>query len=592
MKTLLLFGIGLLIWTGINLTTYFTLINTFKSNQQTSDTQQNQQYINVFINEEKNIYTTMNTLLHSQKEFIEFIGDLPLTLETYASIMNSRGFVIGNYFQNIRYSPLVQADQLADFIQRGKQLIDPAFTVYPLHTSTNCYIPIFYASPTQSFPKSRYGFDLNGFEPIKTAFFDKFQSLTFLNSNHSNSNVSNTYDVLVSNPIKFAASLSDMDLGIYIGNLAYSNTSILGINYIAILLRDYINAVIANTYSKVSNIHVDFIVYFNHSIVAQSTTDFHNLDSITSTPTSILYLFDEYTLHLFIQTTSNIYLQYQTLLRIILPSTYFFITIYLCTIYYYTRSLLLFKTQKIKEINNMVTYVNHELRNPLNIVYGMSQIIQLKTKHEIEIMQKTDHFFEELYSNISTVINSVRSITLIVNDVLDMQKLEENRLEINIQRYTWKELMYDFKKSVIHKLYESHHNVTTIIEEEWDESCCFYTDKNRLLQILVNLYTNAVKYTNEGSIIVKKQYESNYIKISIIDTGTGISAQIQTKIFKEIIMKTTNNFNSSGMGLYICKMLANKLKYKLYFTSSPQGTTFVLEIPTQPINTNTNTNIV
>jgi hypothetical protein len=96
--------------------------------------------------------------------------------------------------------------------------------------------------------------------------------------------------------------------------------------------------------------------------------------------------------------------------------------------------------------------------------------MELELELGLELESKQTHFFKELYSNISTVINSVRCITLIVNDVLDLQKLEENRLEVDIQPYSWRELMYDFKKSVIHKLYEAHHNVTTIIEDEYEDA--------------------------------------------------------------------------------------------------------------------------
>jgi signal transduction histidine kinase len=264
---------------------------------------------------------------------------------------------------------------------------------------------------------------------------------------------------------------------------------------------------------------------------------------------------------------------------------------------------------KYNETKKLMTYVNHELRNPLNIIYGLSQTTDKKiiniinslilnqhtTNNNIDLTKimninsalinfphehhkKAFESLREIYSNIMTIHNSSRMASIIVNDVLDLQKLEDNRMIINKTNFTSIDLTNDIYKSISYKINEYDSFIKTLFFI--DPNISFHTDKNRLIQIIVNLYTNSVKFTKNGNItIIIKYDDSENIIISVTDSGIGISENIKDNIFKKPFICNKSTVNSIGIGLYISSMIAKILNFDLSFVSKINiGTTFTIKI--------------
>lgn len=237
-----------------------------------------------------------------------------------------------------------------------------------------------------------------------------------------------------------------------------------------------------------------------------------------------------------------------------------------------------------REMNSMISYVNHELRNPLSCIKGL---IELSID---DINELND--IGSILSNLHTANNSCDLLKHIINDILDISKLNENKLEIKITEIDCVILIKELLRTMKFKI-EEIPNVRIITNIEISS---VKTDELRLIQILINLLSNAIKFTKTGSITISIQNLSkSYIKIpqisqpshytifSITDTGRGIHKQDFNKIFipyKQIEHIDYIRYGGVGLGLYLCKLLVKRLNGEIGFTSEfDKGSTFWFVIP-------------
>jgi signal transduction histidine kinase len=233
--------------------------------------------------------------------------------------------------------------------------------------------------------------------------------------------------------------------------------------------------------------------------------------------------------------------------------------------------------------NKMLSYVNHEIRNPLNCIASLIQI-SMDEIDELMLIQLGDtngkcdrsgefgkYSFNEMKSNLFTAVNACALLNHIVNDILDFRKLYDNKLEICKTEINFKL----FSKSV-HNIIRSKLSENPQVEfkiENPNNIQSFFSDRNRILQVVLNFLTNAMKFTESGTIVLKieKIMEiTNDIKISITDTGRGIAKKDFHKIFSPFSQTgpvTERSLSSSGLGLYLCKMLAHLFPGEVGFTS-------------------------
>lgn len=574
--------------------------NILQDNQTNHVDQILDQYKTSYIVSEGNILQYINNILSIQ-DFIFVNQSNMVTQNQYQNITRFDLTPFKNIFENFRYSPVVY--NRTQYNKFGVKNINPNFSIknnFDFKTSDNYflnepqfYIPIAYSNPEFVSP-SGYGFDLYNFTDTRETFFNNFLCLS---------------DHVIGNTLPFFNSVDDKDLGFYIGKMSFSNCTmqcantfnnlivqnnqcIIGFNYVAMLLRVFINGIIDDLkQSIVIDVRdVTFEVFDSRSshIVSRSL-------KVNNNPSETL------SLNIFQSTSSafrsgnninyriNIYfdddvydesINDQILITIYVFSIFTVVSIVIISIIYYLiQKTFIIQKQKTNNVRELSNYVNHELRNPLNIISAVSQIIYLRLEKNLKDKAPVD--IKIIHSDIGTIINSTRMVSLIVNDVLDMQRLEENKLIIENTTFFIEELFTMFEKSITHIKDEISSYIQSVIN--YDTNFQLHTDKNRLLQILVNIYANSAKYSNKGTITITARNNGEYITLSIQDNGTGINNEMMQNIFKNVIYKKhDNNMNSVGLGLYICGLLCKKMNIMFECKSKiNQGTTITLFIKNQ-----------
>jgi len=235
---------------------------------------------------------------------------------------------------------------------------------------------------------------------------------------------------------------------------------------------------------------------------------------------------------------------------------------------------------KLKEAyqlrSEFLTNISHELRTPMNTITGYTSIILDGIYGEINEKQRR---------GLNKVLQNARSLSRLINDMLDFSKLESGKMPIFKERFlisqVIKESVQSFKSQIAEKGLELHIDIKDDIEME--------NDRTKIKQILEHLLSNAVKFTKKGSItiVAEKPSQSEYVKISVSDTGIGIKEEDIEKIFDEFRQldgSFTREYGGTGLGLAICKKLLKLLNAKITVQSKPnKGSTFTVHIPITPI---------
>ncbi|WP_375577628.1 PAS domain-containing protein [Marivirga tractuosa] len=214
--------------------------------------------------------------------------------------------------------------------------------------------------------------------------------------------------------------------------------------------------------------------------------------------------------------------------------------------------------------------MSHEIRTPLNGVIGFSDLLR-KTNLNVLQSDYTQHIY-----------NSAHSLLGIINDILDFSKIEAGKLKLQMERINGLQLAESAISFITFQA--SQKNLELLIEYDQDTPIYFEADELRLRQILINLLGNAVKFTENGSIVLKISYKrkSNKILFEVIDTGIGISSKQQKNIFKafeQADVSTTRKFGGSGLGLTISNKLLKMMKSRLHLESEiNKGSNFSFSI--------------
>ena len=222
-----------------------------------------------------------------------------------------------------------------------------------------------------------------------------------------------------------------------------------------------------------------------------------------------------------------------------------------------------------------VANISHEIRTPLNGIAGMLELL----RREKLTTKQLD------FVNMAT--GSVATLTVLINDLLDLTKMESGKLDIVMEPINLIEIVSDVVSSMSMKTAEK--NVDLYLDCTKVQCEHIVSDGYRLKQILINLLSNAFKFTHQGEITVKlSSYKSPLndnravLEIEVIDTGIGISLDQQQKLFKPFTQANNSiakKFGGTGLGLSICKQLAQLLDGDIKVTSVVnQGSTFALSL--------------
>ncbi|WP_434339739.1 ATP-binding protein [Motilimonas cestriensis] len=224
-----------------------------------------------------------------------------------------------------------------------------------------------------------------------------------------------------------------------------------------------------------------------------------------------------------------------------------------------------------------VANISHEIRTPLNGIAGMLELLgrsNLTTKQ---------------HQYLSMAKSSISTLSILINDLLDLTKIESGKLDIERTPLNLIETVSAVVATMALKGNEKGLSLYLDCTEVNAEQ--LISDAYRIKQIITNLLGNAIKFTAQGHIIIKvisqqlNQKDQVNITISVTDTGIGISHEQQRKLFKPFSQANTTiekNFGGTGLGLSISKQLANLLGGDISVSSTPdQGSTFTLSIPVE-----------
>ncbi|MBN4078302.1 response regulator [Nitrospina gracilis] len=217
--------------------------------------------------------------------------------------------------------------------------------------------------------------------------------------------------------------------------------------------------------------------------------------------------------------------------------------------------------------------MSHELRTPIHVILGFTQLLQMDTKNPLADYQQ---------KNMENVCSAGNHLLDLINEVLDLSKIETENLQLSIERIDMIPIV-DNVFSISQQL-ANEKNISLMYEEIPHESCFVEIDALRFKQALLNLVSNAIKYNKpNGSVIISyKKLENGKVRIGVQDTGCGIAEDIQDIIFQpfERLGKETENIEGAGIGLTISKQLIESMGGVIGFESVFQeGSLFYIEIP-------------
>lgn len=234
----------------------------------------------------------------------------------------------------------------------------------------------------------------------------------------------------------------------------------------------------------------------------------------------------------------------------------------------------LYKETLLKTRESLINTVTHDLRSPLNTVIGYSNLLE---KTSLNTRQK--HYLDHLKKSSDYILH-------LVNDLLDLSKLEAGRMLIEELPFSPEKLIETTISSVIPVQDKKGLDIQIVTHKELKKK--YLGDPFRIKQILTNLLNNAYKFTDRGSIIVESRIEEQNIfekelVICVKDTGIGISKEQQKYIFKEFSQgadDTEKKYGGFGLGLAITKKIIVLLKGRITLVSEPNiGSEFEIFIP-------------
>ncbi|MBI1880713.1 MAG: HAMP domain-containing histidine kinase, partial [Chloroflexi bacterium] len=234
--------------------------------------------------------------------------------------------------------------------------------------------------------------------------------------------------------------------------------------------------------------------------------------------------------------------------------------------------------ERLKEIDKLKTQflanMSHELRTPLNSIIGFSRVILKGIDGPLTDLQKTD---------LTSIHNSGQHLLSLINNILDLSKIEAGKMELNFEEVELEPIIKGVTATAIALVKDKpvalHQEIAENLPNVW-------ADPTRIRQIILNLVSNACKFTDEGAITVRVWADQERINISVSDTGIGIPEENLNSIFEEFTQvdsSTTRKVGGTGLGLPISRHFVEMHKGRIWVESRlGHGSTFSFFIPIQP----------
>ncbi|NND91432.1 MAG: response regulator [Granulosicoccus sp.] len=218
--------------------------------------------------------------------------------------------------------------------------------------------------------------------------------------------------------------------------------------------------------------------------------------------------------------------------------------------------------------------MSHEIRTPMTAILGFTEVL----KRGLTLSE------DEQQKHLCTISNSGQHLLELINDVLDLSKIESGAMEVEAIPTNVCRIAHEVIKVLDVKANEKQVDLQMELLSDLPENVV--TDPARLRQILTNLVGNAIKFTEQGSVTIGMSCnrDDELIKIEVVDTGIGMTAAQQASIFDAFTQADTSitrRFGGTGLGLSISRTLAEVMGGSIELSSAPgQGSTFTLTVPT------------
>jgi signal transduction histidine kinase len=231
--------------------------------------------------------------------------------------------------------------------------------------------------------------------------------------------------------------------------------------------------------------------------------------------------------------------------------------------------------QQLEQANRLksqfLANVSHELRTPMNAIIGFTRLVMRKTEGQIPPLQN---------ANLQKVLISADHLLELINGLLDLSKIEAGHMALSAARFDLKELIHVTTATVEPMLKIDRVRLVTEIAPDVP---ALYTDREKLKQIVLNLLSNAAKFTDEGVIKVAAWRTGERLTLAVSDTGIGMPAEALDYIFEEfrqVDMSSTRRHGGTGLGLAIVRKLTRLLGGEVTVESElGRGSTFTVTLP-------------
>jgi len=243
-------------------------------------------------------------------------------------------------------------------------------------------------------------------------------------------------------------------------------------------------------------------------------------------------------------------------------------------------------TQNLRQIaenerqtkQEFVANVSHELRTPLNMIIGFCEMILKKPR---TYSQRA--IPPALLADLEVVLRNSQHLSELIDDVLDLSKIDAGQMALFKERVSLAEIIQAAVTAIL-PLYSSK---GLYLEPDIpDDLPLIYCDRTRIREVLLNLLSNAGRFTFQGGVRVKVQREDSFVTVSVADTGTGISEETREKIFhpfQQADNMIRQRYGGTGLGLSISKNFIELHEGKMWVESQAGvGTTFTFQLPIDP----------
>jgi len=237
---------------------------------------------------------------------------------------------------------------------------------------------------------------------------------------------------------------------------------------------------------------------------------------------------------------------------------------------------LMVKTRELEEVSQakseFLAHMSHELRTPLNVIIGFSELMLDKVPGQIN---------EEQKQCLSDILNSSKHLLGLINDILDLSKIESGKLELKVRNISLPNLLKTVKSIMMPVISPREQNLEVYIE---DGLPLVRADKDKVRQVFLNLLSNATKFTPDGGELkIEAVKEDGRCRVSVIDNGIGIKKEDQGRLFEPFFQAEkplVKGVGGTGLGLAIAKQIVERHGGKIWVESEyGKGSKFNFTLP-------------